>query len=216
MRIFTYLTLILLLIAPISADSDREGTWQFQFTPQYVSSKTLSFDGKGTIDFNDRSGWGFGVGYNFTDYVSADLNFMSSNGSYNGSVNESNGTVSKYGGNMYSSSVDLSLTYNIIDDNFTPYITANIGSSFIDSGVPTGNYYSGTCYDPWYGYYYPCVDAETHTKVAFHYGAGAGLRYDFKNRLFVRGGVNVNVLDLNSEQFPYFMSYQLSIGTTLR
>ena len=214
MRFNFYLLLILLLISPISADSNREGAWQFSFTPQYIASKALSFGDNGDVDFNDRSGWGFGVGYNFTDYVSADLNFISSNGSYNGSVNESNGTVSKYSGNMYSSSVDLALTYNIIDDNFTPYLTANIGSSFMDSGVPTGNYYGGTCYDPWYGYYYSCVDAETHTKVTFHYGAGAGLRYDFKNKLFVRGGVNVNVLDLNSEEFPYFMSYQLSIGTT--
>jgi len=216
MHLLTLFLLTYLLFSPLSAESDREGTWQFTFTPQYVASKSLSFGDKGNIDFNDRTGWGFGVGYNFINYVSLDLNFMSTNGSYNGSVNESNGTTSNYSGNMYSSSIDLALTYNILDDNFTPYISANVGSSFIDSGVPTGNFYGGTCYDPWYGYYYSCVDAETHTTTKFHYGAGAGLRYDFENRLFIKGGVNANVLDFNSEQFPYFISYQLSIGTTFK
>ena len=213
MRFITLFLLPFFLISPSLAESDREGTWQFSFTPHYTASKSLSFGDKGDIDFNDRSGWGFGVGYNFTNYVSLDLNFMSSNGSYNGSVNEDNGTVSNYSTNMYSSSIDLALTYNILDDNFTPYVSANVGSSFVDSGVPTGNYYGGTCYDPWYGYY-PCVDAETHTTVKFHYGAAVGLRYDFENRLFLKGGVNANVLDFNSDQLPYFVTYQVSIGTT--
>ena len=206
----------ILLTTTLSAESRKEGTWQVSFTPQYISSQALTFGEKGDVDFNDRSGWGFGVGYNFSSFITLDLNFMASNGSYNGHVNEDNGTISNYSGSMYSSSVDLALTYNIIDDDLTPYISANVGSSFIDSGIPTGNYYGGTCYDPWYGYYYPCYGAETHTTVKFHYGAGAGLRYDFKNRLFVKGGVNVNVLNFRSDQFPYFISYQLSIGTTFK
>ena len=216
MRFITYIFFTLLLVSPISAESDRDGTWQLTFTPQYIASKSLSFGDKGDVDFNDRSGWGFGVGYNVSPFVSLDLNFMSTNGSYNGSVNEANGTTSNYSGNMYSSSIDFAITYNILDDNFTPYISANAGSSFIDSGVNTGNIYGGTCYDPWYGYYYSCYQAETHTTVKFHYGAGVGLRYDFKNRLFIKGGVNANVLDFSSDQFPYFISYQLSVGTTFK
>ncbi len=216
MRFITLFLLTCLMVWPASAESDREGAWQVTFTPQYVASRSLSFGDKGDIDFNDRSGWGFGIGYNFSTYVALDLTFMSTNGSYNGTANESNGSVTQYSGNMYSSSVDLALTYNIMDDDFTPYISANIGSSFIDSGVTTGNYYEGTCYDPWYGYWYPCVDAQTYTTTKFHYGAGAGLRYDFENRLFIKGGVNVNVLDFDSDQFPYFVTYQLSIGSTFK
>lgn len=214
MRLVTSFFLIFLLFTTSQAAGNREGTWQVSFTPHYVASKSLRFGDKGSVDFNDRSGWGLGVGYNFTDHVSLDLDFTSSNGSYNGSVNESNGSVSNYSGNMYSSSIDLALTYNILKSNFTPYLSADIGSSFIDSGIPTGNYYGGTCYDPWYGYYYQCVDAETHTTTKFHYGAGAGLRYDFKNRLFLKGGVNVDLLDFNSDQTPYFIDYRISIGTT--
>lgn len=215
MRVVTLFLLTFFLLSPASAQSDRQGTWQVSFTPQYIASKSLSFGDRGDVDFNDRSGWGIGVGYNVSPYISLDLNFLSTNGSYNGTVNETNGTVSKYSGNMYSSSIDFALTYNILDDNFTPYLSANMGSSFIDSGVATGDYYSGTCYDPWYGYY-PCLDAATHTTTKFHYGAGVGLRYDFENRLFIKGGVNANVLDFNSDQFPYFISYQLSIGTTFK
>jgi len=216
MPLYRALILILLSIIPAFSESDRSGSWQVSFTPQYITSQSLTFGSKGHVDFNDRSGWGFGVGYNISDFITLDLNFMSSTGSYNGSVNETNGTISTYSGSMYSSSVDLAVTYNIIDDAFTPYLSANIGSSFVDSGIPTGNYYGGTCYDPWYDYYYPCYGAETHTTVKFHYGAGAGLRYDFKNRLFVKGGLNVNVLDFNTDTLPYFISYQISIGTTFR
>jgi hypothetical protein len=212
MRLLPFIILITAFTLTLTAGGDREGKWQFSFTPQYIGSKALSFDDKGEIDFNDRTGWGFGIGYNVSDYITLDLNFLSSSGSYNGHVNEDNGTISNYSGSMYSSSVDIAITYNIIDDAFTPYISANVGSSFVDSGIPTGNIYTGTCYDPFYGYYYPCIDAETHTTVTFNYGAGAGLRYDFGNKLFLKGGLNLNVLDFDPDEFPYFISYQLSIG----
>jgi len=216
MYLYRYLTVILLLILSLSAQSDRAGSWQISFIPQYTGSQTLDFGSKGHVDFNDRSGWGLGIGYNLSGLMTLDLNFMSSTGSYNGTVNETNGTISSYSGSMYSSSIDLAATYNIIDDDFTPYLSINVGSSFIDSGIPTGNYYGGTCYDPWSGYYYPCYGAETHTTVTFHYGAGAGLRYDFKNRLFVKGGLNVNLLDFDTDTLPYFITYQVTIGTTFK
>ena len=196
------------------AESHRNQTWQFSFTPQYIASKSLTFGDKGNVDFNDRTGWGLAVGYNVSPYISLDLDFFSSNGSYSGNVNEANGSVTPYSSNMYSSSVDLSMTYNIIDDDFTPFVSAKIGSSFVDSGISTGNYYGGTCYDPWSGYYYSCAYPETHTSVNFQYGAGAGLRYDFENRLFVKGGVEATVINLDSDQFPYFISYFLSVGST--
>lgn len=214
MRFFILILSIVLFTPSLFSRDTKAGNWQISFTPQYISAKSLNFEDKGEVNINDRSGWGFGIGYFVSPQISLDLSFLSTTGGYNGSVKEANGTISHYAGNMYSSSVDFSITYDFIDDNFTPFVSANIGSSFIDSGVPTGNYYGGTCYDPWYGYYYPCYTTETHTTVKFHYGTSVGLRYDFKNRLFVKGGINANVLDFSSEQFPYFMSYQLSIGST--
>ncbi len=215
MRTLHLLLITLLLVPVLSARKyDKAGRWQVAFTPQYIASKSLSYGDKGDVEFNDRSGWGFGIGYFVSSQISLDMNFLSTTGGFKGTVNESNGTQTKYKGNMYSSSFDMSMTYNILKDNFTPFVSINVGSSFIDSGIATGNYYTGTCYDPWYGYYYTCYDVETKTSFKFHYGATLGLRYDLKNRLFFKGGVNANVLDFNSEEFPYFISYQLSVGST--
>lgn len=210
----TILAIILLsILASTSsfADAKRAGTWQLSLTPQFTSSQKLNYENGDFIDLASRTGWGFGVGYNFSEYVSLDLNFNSSNGSYNAQVHDVNGTAQNFSSNLYSSSVDLALTYNIIDGPFTPYLTANVGSTFVDSGVATGNIYWGC------GYYYYCgYYTETYTAVRVNLGAGLGVRYDFENMLYVKGGINSYIVDYDSTNTPYFINYQLTVGVKFR
>lgn len=193
-------------------DAKKAQKWEVYFSPNYVASKNLSFDGNTELDLNDRTGWSFGIGFNFSEYVSADVLFSSSNGSYSVSSVDTNGDPVNYSNNMYSSTVSLGMTYNIIDGPFTPYVSGNIGMTFIDSGVPDGTGTVGCWYDPWYGEI--CgTTTPTKTTTEFSYGASVGVRYDFQNLLFVKGGVGLNVVDLGSNNTPSFTVYQLMIGS---
>ena len=48
---------------------------------------------------------------------------------------DKDGNAIEYSNNMYSSSMMIGMTYNIIDGPFTPYISGNIGATFADTGI---------------------------------------------------------------------------------
>jgi len=145
--------------------------------------------------------------------------FSSSNGNYSGTriidndpplLDQPNGPQ-KFTSKLYTSTLDFGFTYNLLSGPFTPYISANIGSTYVDSGVPTGNIVTGCWWDPWWGYV--CTpQAQTYTSTVINYGAGIGLRYDFSRKLYIKGGVAKNYLDINSSNTPDFTSYQFIFG----
>jgi len=99
----------------------------------------------------------------------------------------------------------------LLSSALTPYISANLGTTYIDSGVPTGNIGTACWRDPWWGYICsPSV--QTYTSTEFNYGAGIGLRYDFSRKLYIKAGVAKNYLALNSSNTPDFTSYQFIFG----
>jgi len=194
------------------ADSDREQHWDVYFSPNYVTAKTLSFNNDVQVDLNERTGWSLGFGFNFTNHVSGDFVFSSSNGSYSVKTTDDKGQPLEYSNNMYSSSMLIGMTYNIIDGPFTPYISGNIGINFADTGINDGGGYESCYYDPWYGY--TCgIYETTKTSTEFSYGGSVGLRYDLENQLFLKAGVGVNVVNFNSNNTPLFTIYQLTIGS---
>ena len=197
----------LFALTPLYAQKERAGTWQVALTPHYSASKQLDFSNGNSIDLSGRTGWGFGVGYNFTNHFSLDLNFNSSNGSYNAQVTDVNGTRQHINSNLYSNSVTLGVTYNILEGPFTPYLSANAGTTFVDSNIATGNIYIGC------GYYYYCgYYPETYTAVRFNLSAALGLRYDLPNGLFFKGAAQGSYVDYNTLNPSYFINYELAVG----
>ncbi len=49
-------------------------------------------------------------------------------------------------------------------------------------------------------------------RLAVNYGAGLGLRYDFNRKVYIKGGVSKNILDINSTNTPDFIMYQFIFG----
>jgi len=94
----------------------------------------------------------------------------------------------------------------------TPYISGNFGVSFVDTGIKDGGGYDSCYYDPFYGYVCGVYET-TKTSTDFTYGASIGLRYDFENKLFVKGGMGVNVVNFDSKETPVFTTYQLTVGS---
>jgi len=200
------------MVSALHADTKREQHWDVYFSPNYVSAKTLSFDNDVQVDLNDRTGWSLGFGFNFTNHVSGDFVFSSGNGSYAVKTTDQDGNPVEYSNNMYSSTMSLGMTYNIIDGPLTPYLSANIGVTFADTGIRDGGGYESCYYDPWYGYVCGIYET-TKTTTELSYGGSVGLRYDLDNQLFLKAGIGVNVVNFSSNNTPLFTVYQLSIGS---
>ena len=181
--------------------------------PQYIASQTVDFRNSAKAEINSRAALLFGVGYNFNQHLALGASFSASSGNYTGtSVNET-GKSSSFVSNLYSSTFNLEATYNILPGNFTPFVTGNFGFTYLDSGINNGSVSQGCWWDPWWGY--QCSPyANTYTDTRLNYGGMAGLRYDFPNNVYVKGGVGVNYLDLSKADNAGFTYYNLIIGYT--
>ncbi len=191
----------------------RDEKWEFFLAPQFINSKLLQFDNGAEADISSRSSLGFGLGYNLNKHVELSFAFASSTANYTGTriLDDGSDTAKKFTANMYTSSINFGVTYNFFSSAFTPYVSANIGSVYIDSGIPTGNISSVCWWDPWWGYYCGPV-AETYTSTELTYGLGLGLRYDFNRKFYLKGGVNQSYLDINSSNTADFIAYRLTFG----
>jgi opacity protein-like surface antigen len=94
-------------------------------------------------------------------------------------------------------------------------VQAGLGWTYIDSNVSDGRPTTGCWWDPWWGYV--CADFyDTYDDNRFSYGAGAGLRYEFRNGMFVKG--SYNLLELDGEgngADPSFDLWRLELGWKL-
>jgi hypothetical protein len=210
-------TLTLLFFVSMNAAAASYGSradrWEFFLAPMLTNSKVLQFDNGAEADISKRSSLGFGLGYNMNKHIELSVIFASSNANYTGTriADDSAKTPEKFTSNLYTSKIDFGFTYNLFESAFTPYLSANIGSTYIDSGIPTGDLTTICWWDPWWGYV--CgPHAQTYTSTEINYGAGIGLRYDFNRKLFIKGGVAKNYLDINSSNKPDFTTYQFIFG----
>jgi len=214
-----------ILLAVVSLDvqaafhDSRAGKWEFFLAPQVTNSKSLQGENGTDAIINKASALGFGFGYNVNHHIELSMIFASSSSNYSSTrviENDPENPLIPNGpktftSSIYTSSINFGFTWNLLSTPFTPYITANLGSTYVDSGVPTGEITTGCWYDYWYGYVcYPYV--QTYTATELNYGAGVGLRYDFNRRLYMKGGVSQNYLDLNSSNTPVFTTYQFIFG----
>lgn len=197
----------------------RAEKWQIYLAPQFTNSKLLQFDNGAEADINEHSSWAFGIGYNVSEHIELNLAFSAGNSNYSGTriidntpedPDNPNGPQS-FTANLYTSTIKFDFTYNLLKSDLTPFIAANIGSTYIDSGVPTGNIITGCWWDPWWGYIcYPTT--QTYTSTEFTYGASLGVRYDFNRKLFIKAGASRNYLDINSSNTADFTTYQFAFG----
>ena len=163
---------------------------------------------------NEHSSLGFGLSYNLNKHIELGTSFASGNSNYVGTriLDDGSNTPEKFTSNMYTSNINFNFTYNLLSTPFSPFITANLGSSYIDSGVPSGDVINVCRWDPWWGTYICGPVSLTYTTSEMNYGAGAGLRYDFSQKLYIKGGVYKNYIDLNTTNTPDFTSYQFIFG----
>lgn len=202
---------------PLSAPGNRTGAWQITLIPSFTNSQSIQSDKGARADINEHSGFGIGIGYNYSDHLEIELDIGSGNANYTGTLipDDGSNTPERYSGTFYTSHMNLGLTYNFMASRFTPYVKGNIGLSFIDSGIPTGDYVEG-CWWDWLGYYYCGTYALTYTTSDWSYGADIGLRFDITNKIFIKGSVGKTYIDLGNTETPDFTQYKFIVGFSFK
>ena len=212
-------TLIFLLISLTSLNAQaafndsRVEKWEFYLAPKLTNSKVLQFENGAEADINKRSSLAFGFGYNINAHIELSMEFGSSSANYTSTVIPEDPAESpvKSTQSLYTSSLNLGFTYNVLSGPFTPFITATVGSTYIDSGIFTGNVGTGCWWYPYYGYVCGPV-AQTYTSTELNYGAALGLRYDFNRKLYMKGDVGKNYIDFGNSNTPDFTTYRFTFG----
>ena len=199
-----------------SAPGNRTGQWQISLIPTYTNSQSIQFEGGAVADISSHSGFGIGIGYNFSDYLELDLDIGSADGNYVGTrIFEDGSPSEKYNGNLYTSHINLGLTYNFIASRFTPFVKGNLGLTYVDSGIPTGNLDSVCWWDPWWGYY--CGPyAQTYSTSELSYGADLGLRFDITSKVFLKGSVGKSYIDFDKSSTADFTIYKFTVGFSFK
>jgi hypothetical protein len=208
---FTYFSFLVLFVTSSLYAGSRDKTTEFYITPQYSSSKTLTFDGDTSVDIDDSFGILFGFGYNFTPNWNLGVMFGYAEADYDAYYKDDHGNPTTDNFTLYTSSINVVGTYNFMRGAFTPFVSAHLGYTYTNTGIDNGEDYF-YC-DPWgWG---PCYIYDgAHTKNSFNYGGFVGVRYDFKNSFFMKGAVGTNVIDYNSNNNSNFTMYQITFGST--
>lgn len=221
-RLLFFSSALILSSSLYAFDTTRAQQWEFYLGPQYTESKNINFGNGAEADINDMASLMFGFGYNFDNHINLGAFFNSASANYTGTVvcadgssGCTEGTKETFNATMYKSSMNMSLTYNFLEGSFTPFVQGNLGLTYIDSGISTGQIVDGCYWVPWWGPV--CYPYElTYTENRFNYGIQAGARYDFSNGLFLRGGIGFDYIDLSHAKNPNFTVYNFAVGVMFR
>jgi len=176
---------------PKEYDGLRDGTWEASLLVGNQASLDVTGDGGSTVAIDSQLGWGITMGWNMTPHWNFSYRFFMANPNYTATLvpdqPDAQPLVFSYDLDRYSNQVNAS--YNFLRGPLTPYVSAGIGWTNIDSNVPEGPPATGCWWDPWWGYI--CyTEYSTYSTSGFSYNLGLGLRWDINGAFWLRGAWN--------------------------
>jgi len=194
----------------------RAGKWEFTLEPQYTHSTSFN-SGNGSSGTVDSSlGFGFGVGYNLNNNFALSGDFTWSSANYNANVagaGANAGNSYTVSGTLNANTIRFNALWNFIaNGNWTPFVGAGIGSTYIDTNIPNGPPSNVCWWDPWWGYY---CGSYLPTKTAYYvsYNAQLGVRFEVDRNIFLRAVAIRQWLDVGgSLGTPWVDSYRFDVG----
>lgn len=200
-----------------AAESERGTKWQTSIPLTFTSGGSYDSEEGTSVDVNDDLGWGFGFGYHINNrfLVGVDLTWLSANYNVslatdinNDQVPDATTTVS---GTLDASNLQFFGQWNILGGRVTPFLRASLGSTWIDSNIPSGPA-TGTCWwDPWYGYI--CNTWQpTFEDTSLAYGAAVGVRGELTPAFFIEGSYSVLWIDFDKAGNQSFDGVRVNVG----
>jgi opacity protein-like surface antigen len=212
------LFILLLALTSLSAQaqwsnssSKRADKWETTIGAYFTGSESSDGLNESSLDIDSGFGLGFGIAYNFTQNLALRFDGSWSRADYDAALDTEdeglvfiNHTLSLFNGQFNG-------VWNVLDGNFTPYLQAGIGWTYVDSNVADGPPVTGCWWDPWWGYI--CNNFySTYSETNFSWNVGAGLRYEFGNGMFARGGWEQTHIDGGSGADPSFDAFRIELG----
>ena len=211
----TWLVAALLFAASPLAQAQRSLPNSFYIFPQFTTSQSFAFEGGTTANTDTGTGFGFGYERTLNKNFSAGAEVAWSSSSYRATVqpgpgNNANGALN-VNGHVSSSTVRFFGNYNILDNALTPYLTAGLGWTYINSDIPNGLPQGACWWSPWYGQvcgsYTP-----TRNTTKFSYNVGIGIKQDFAQTMFIRGAVNAQWVQIGDTGSTQWTVWRVDLG----
>lgn len=202
----------IILSSSAVAQTFRDDTWET--TLQLIGTNSESTNGQNgsSLKVDSQIGFAFGVAYNFNEHFAIGFDGSFVEPSYTAVFNtEEDGLVSlRHKMTVFNGQVNG--IWNVIDGQFTPYVQAGLGWTYIDSNVTDGPPTTGCWWDPWWGYI--CSGFyTTYDDTRFSWGVEAGLRYEFDNDVFLKGGYShVDIDGGNNSADPSISMWRFQLG----
>jgi len=197
----TGLAIALLLLssfASAQAVRDRAGTWEFGLQVVATSSETLSGEEGSGLSVGSDTGWGISGGYNFTNRLAILGDWTWRKPSYDATfLVEDTGELETISHSLNMNTLNFKGVFYFTEGALAPFVEAGLGWTHLDSNVVDGPPTTGCWWDPWWGYI--CRDFfSTYSDTRTSYSAAAGLRWDLRNGMTMRGSYGLLEVDTSS------------------
>jgi len=202
------ITTILLTLVSLNALSSemRRSTGKVRANKVDASVKlnyfgSMSIDGQGgsIVDLNDDMGFGFEIGYNYSEHFNTSIEFTYNQVGYSALLvpddpNESNLELNN---KLDVFNTQFNFTYNFSNKKLTPFVAGGFGWAYIDTNIPTGGFVGICWWDPWWGYVCDSVP-DTYDEYEFNYSAEVGFRFDLNQQMYLIGSVGNQWFDFDN------------------
>jgi len=195
-------------------NAHRWGMSEFYIGGSYFSTGSAKLDyAPVDIEFDDSWAFILGGGYHLSDnlYVGGEMTYSSAGFTGYGEDPET-GEPSVLKQDLKEWAFLVDFEYNFLKGPLTPYVSAGLGVTYLETAVPNGDpelicvpgYWQWWCY-----WAYP-----VYSSWSFTYYAGAGIRWDINDRAVLRLAYKSNWID-----FPSMVSsprqdvFSLTVGT---
>lgn len=208
-----WIALLVATPAGMAQAADRAGTWETRLGILYNNSADWDFEGGTTADIDSDTSFFVGAGYHMNDNLELGGNLSFGQTDYDAViVGDEIGETFLVSGDYDSTSLMFDATWNFLEGDFSPFVAARAGWSWIDTNIATGPPETGCWWDPWWGYV--CANfQDTKSIDGFAYGVDVGARYDISDTFAIHGSYKFMWVDLdNADGTPDIDGFSLSVG----
>lgn len=210
-------SVIAMLAITVSSDANAKYTkrgekWEASFKLLNNQSNDVDGNNGSKLEIDSDYGWGFTLGYNVNPHILVNFDFSSTTPSYTATaIDGEDGSSTQINHKMDLLESQFNVVYSLFASNFTPYVQAGVGWSYIDSKIASGPPSTG-CWWTWWGYV--CNSYQnTYHDDRFSYNVAVGFRYELDNSLFFRASYRQAVIDFSGSDDANIGSYHLEVGS---
>lgn len=164
----------------------------------YMEEESYSGRNGTSLEADDTMGLGFGFMYNSGPNWAFGASFDGSSTDYIATGFENDLIQNRnfrYDNEFDSFSINFDTIYYFSDKQFTPFVTASLGWTEVDTNIASGPP-QDYCWWDWWGYY--CgLYVPTREEGGFNYKVGLGFRYDFSRYFAIRGSYSYSEIDID-------------------